>query len=48
MQPLGRHAHADKIARAVLFLAPDASSFVTGSTVTVDGGCTATFDHRAG
>ncbi|GAA2214592.1 SDR family oxidoreductase [Nonomuraea monospora] len=36
--PLGRHATPEEIARAVLFLAADDSSFVTGSTVAVDGG----------
>lgn len=44
-QPLGRQAHAEEIAQAVLFLASHDSSFMTGSIVTVDGGCTATFNH---
>jgi NAD(P)-dependent dehydrogenase (short-subunit alcohol dehydrogenase family) len=36
--PLGRHAHVAEIARAVLFLASEMSSFVTGTTLAVDGG----------
>ena len=36
--PLGRHASPDEIARSVLYLASPDSSFVTGSTLTVDGG----------
>ena len=36
--PLGRHARPEEIARSVLFLASDDSSFVTATTLTVDGG----------
>jgi len=39
--PLGRTGEQDEIARAILFLASDAASFVTGQIVTVDGGKTA-------
>lgn len=39
--PLGRVAEAKEIARCVLFLATEASSFMTGSTLVVDGGNTA-------
>ena len=45
LQPLGRQAQADEVARVAVFLASDAASFMTGSIVTVDGGCTATFRH---
>lgn len=36
--PLGRHASAEEIARSVLYLASDQSSFVTGASLRVDGG----------
>ncbi len=36
--PLQRHAHPDEVARAVLWLASDDSSFTTGTTLMVDGG----------
>jgi NAD(P)-dependent dehydrogenase (short-subunit alcohol dehydrogenase family) len=38
MIPLRRHASPDEIARAMLFLACDDSSFTTGTTLAVDGG----------
>jgi NAD(P)-dependent dehydrogenase (short-subunit alcohol dehydrogenase family) len=36
--PLKRHATADEVARSVLYLASDLSSFTTGTTLMVDGG----------
>ena len=37
-RPLGRIGTAEEIARAVLFLSTDASSFMTGTALVVDGG----------
>ena len=41
--PMGRFGEAEEIAKAALFLASDASSFVTGSAFLVDGGITAAY-----
>lgn len=45
MQPLGRQAQPSEVAAAAVFLASDAASFMTGSIVPVDGGCTTTFNY---
>ena len=41
--PMGRFGEATEIARAALYLASDESSFVTGTSFTVDGGITAAY-----
>lgn len=39
--PMGRYAHPDEIAAAVLFLASQQASFITGAVLPVDGGSVA-------
>lgn len=36
--PQGRYGHPDEVARAVAFLASDESSYMTGTTMAIDGG----------
>jgi 3(or 17)beta-hydroxysteroid dehydrogenase len=41
LHPIGRLGRAEDVARAILYLASDDSSFVTGAELVVDGGLTA-------
>ena len=41
--PMGRLGHAEELAKAALFLAGDDSSYMTGSSLIVDGGITAAY-----
>jgi NAD(P)-dependent dehydrogenase (short-subunit alcohol dehydrogenase family) len=41
LHPLGRLGRAEEVAEAVLFLASDRASFITGQSLAIDGGYTA-------
>jgi NAD(P)-dependent dehydrogenase (short-subunit alcohol dehydrogenase family) len=41
LSPMGRPAQPMEVANAVLFLASDEASYVNGTALVVDGGCTA-------
>ena len=46
MTPMGRSGGAEEVARLVLFLASDASGFITGEDFVIDGGFTAGAGYR--
>jgi NAD(P)-dependent dehydrogenase (short-subunit alcohol dehydrogenase family) len=39
--PLGRVGKAEEVANVIAFLASDAASFVTGTSINLDGGASA-------
>jgi NAD(P)-dependent dehydrogenase (short-subunit alcohol dehydrogenase family) len=41
--PLGRVGHAEEVANVIAFLASEAASFVTGSSINLDGGASSVF-----
>jgi len=45
LQPMGRQARPSEVATVAVFLATEGASFMTGSIVPVDGGCTTTFNY---
>jgi enoyl-[acyl-carrier-protein] reductase (NADH) len=45
---MGRRAHADEQAGAILFFLSDLSSYITGQTVLVDGGLNLKWTHLGG
>ena len=43
--PIGRPGHVNEVASAVVFLASPRASYITGSSLTVDGGLTLMAAH---